>query len=73
MGAKHRMTDLPGRRPRINPRAQRSASTTIVDVASVSILCTASLAVLVVSAVASVNPSGTADVIVHEQLRAPGR
>ena len=53
MGAKHRMTDLPGRRPRIDPRVQRSASTTILDVAPVSMLCAASLAVLVVSAVAS--------------------
>jgi hypothetical protein len=71
MGAKHRMTDLPGRRARITSRARRSTSTTIVDVASVSVLCVASLAVLVVSAVASETPSRTADVIAHAQPRTP--
>jgi hypothetical protein len=71
MGAKHRMTDLPERRARITPRARRSTSTTIVDVASVSVLCVASLAALMVSAVASETPSRTADVIAHGQLRGP--
>jgi hypothetical protein len=71
MGAKHRMTDLPGRRSRINPRGWRSASATILDVAPVSVLCAAGLAALVISAVASETPSGTGDVIAHEQLRAP--
>ncbi len=74
MGAKHRMTDLPeGRRPRMGSRARRntSGSTTIVDLACASVLCAAGLAALVVSAVASETPSGTADGIVHEQVRAP--
>jgi hypothetical protein len=74
MGAKHRMTDLPERRrPRIGSRARlnTSGSTTIVDLACASVLCAASLAALLVSAVASETPSGTADGMVHEQLRAP--
>ncbi len=71
MGAKHRMTELPRRRPRIDPRARRSAATTVLDVASASILCAAILAVLVVGAVPSETPSGAGDVTAHAQLRAP--
>jgi hypothetical protein len=72
MGAKHRMTDLPGRR-RMNPRARRStsSSTTFVDVACASVLCAAALAGLVVSAVASETPSRPADVIARGEPLAP--
>ncbi len=72
MGAKHRMTDLPGRR-RTTPRARRStsSSTTFVDMACASMLCVAGLAGLLVSAVASETPSRPADVIAHEQPLAP--
>jgi hypothetical protein len=72
MGAKHRMTDLPGQRPTAS-RARRnpSSSTTLVDVACVSVLCAASLAGLVVSAVASETPARTADVAVHGQPMNP--
>jgi hypothetical protein len=72
MGAKHRMTDLPGRR-RMTSRARRStsSSTTFVDVACASVLCAAGLAGLVVSAVASETPSRPADVVSHGQPLAP--
>ena len=72
MGAKHPMTDLPERR-RIASRARCSisSSTTLVDVACVSVLCAASITALVVSAVASETPSRTADVSVHGQSRTP--
>ncbi len=72
MGAKHRMTDLPGRRL-MTPRARRStsSSTTFVDVASASVLCAAGLAGLVFSAVASETPTRPADVVAHGQPLAP--
>jgi hypothetical protein len=72
MGAKHRMTDLRGRRPLALPgRRSSSSSATLIDVACVSVLCAAGLAGLVVSAVASETASRPADVIVHGQPLAP--
>jgi hypothetical protein len=74
MGAKHRMTDSPQRRrPGTAPCARRSTSwpTTILDVASVSVVCAASLSALAFSVVASEKPSGTTDVSAHGQLRKP--
>jgi len=72
MGAKHRMADLPGRRPMASPAGRNaSGSTTILDSVCASVLCAAGLAGLVLSAVASETPSRPVDVIAHGQLRAP--
>ncbi len=73
MGAKHRMTGLPERRPPIDARARRRTSrlAALVDVVPASVLCAAILATLMVGAGESEKASGTAPVTARGQLEAP--